>query len=88
MLRKNNIMNIWNVYFDNVKFVLIFLVVFGYMIFLYWIDSSGMLFIYYFIFIFYMFVFILLVGYFLKNFYKKGYYKKIFIKVVFFYLVF
>lgn len=65
-----------NAYFDNAKFVLIFLVVFGHMISPYRTDSEGMLSIYHFIFIFHMPVFILLAGYFSKNFHKKGYYKK------------
>lgn len=81
-------MNTRNAYFDNAKFVLIFLVVFGHMISPYRTDSSGMLSIYHFIFIFHMPVFILLAGYFSKNFHKKGYYKKIFTKVALPYLAF
>lgn len=77
-----------NAYFDNAKFVLIFLVVFGHMISPYRTDSEGMLSIYHFIFIFHMPVFILLAGYFSKNFHKKGYYKKIFTKVAIPYLAF
>ncbi|TYR81196.1 acyltransferase family protein [Priestia megaterium] len=81
-------MNTRNAYFDNAKFVLIFLVVFGHMISPYRTDSDGMLSIYHFIFIFHMPVFILLAGYFSKNFHKKGYYKKIFTKVALPYLAF
>ncbi|MBM7703177.1 acyltransferase family protein [Metabacillus iocasae] len=77
-----------NAYFDNAKFILIFLVVFGHMISPYRTDSDGMLSIYHFIFIFHMPVFILLAGYFSKNFHKKGYYKKIFTKVALPYLAF
>lgn len=75
-------------YFDNAKFILIFLVVFGHTISPYRTDSDGVLSIYHFIFIFHMPVFILLAGYFSKNFKKKGYYKKIFTKVVVPYLIF
>ncbi len=64
-------MNTRNAYFDNAKFVLIFLVVFGHMISPYRTDSSGMLSIYHFIFIFHMPVFILLAGYFSKKIFHK-----------------
>ena len=80
-------MNTRNAYFDNAKFVLIFLVVFGHMISPYRTDSSGMLSIYHFIFIFHMPVFILLAGYFSKNFHKRIL-QKIFTKVALPYLAF
>ncbi|RAS74271.1 acyltransferase family protein [Priestia endophytica] len=75
-------------YFDNAKFVLIFLVVFGHTISPYRTETSELLSVYHFIFIFHMPVFILLAGYFSKNFHKKGYYKKTFTKVLLPYLIF
>jgi fucose 4-O-acetylase-like acetyltransferase len=81
-------MNTRNAYFDNAKFILIFLVVFGHTISPYRTSNDQVLSLYHFIFIFHMPVFILLSGYFSKNFRKKGYYKKIVTKVLVPYLIF
>ncbi|MFC3885216.1 acyltransferase family protein [Bacillus songklensis] len=81
-------MNKRNAYFDNAKFILIFLVVFGHTISPYRTSNDQVLSLYHFIFIFHMPVFILLSGYFSKNFRKKGYYKKIVTKVLVPYLIF
>jgi fucose 4-O-acetylase-like acetyltransferase len=81
-------MNIRNAYFDNAKFILIFLVVFGHTISPYRTSNDQVLSLYHFIFIFHMPVFILLSGYFSKNYQKKGYYKKIVTKVLIPYLIF
>lgn len=82
------IMNTRNAYFDNAKFILIFLVVFGHTISPYRTSNDQVLSLYHFIFIFHMPVFILLAGYFSKNFRKKGYYKKTLTKVLVPYLIF
>lgn len=64
-------------YFDNAKFILIFLVVAGHVISPYRHDEQWLLTLYQFIYTFHMPAFILLAGYFSSNFDKKGYYVKI-----------
>lgn len=75
-------------YFDNAKFMLIFLVVLGHSIRPFvesneWINS-----LYVGIYFFHMPAFILVSGYFSKNFRKAGHYKKLIIKLLLPYLVF
>lgn len=75
-------------YFDNAKFLLIALVVFGHFISPHKEDSTILYTIYNFIYTFHMPAFILIAGYFSKNFHKKGYLKKIFQKVLVPYFIF
>lgn len=63
-------------YFDNAKFLLIFLVVFGHIIRSYIHDNDALLHIYKFIYTFHMPAFILISGYFAKGFNRPGYVKK------------
>ncbi|MBE6184743.1 acyltransferase family protein [Heyndrickxia ginsengihumi] len=77
-----------NLYFDNAKFVLIFLVVFGHLISPYK-NNDGVLFtLYTVIFLFHMPAFILISGYFSKGFQKKGYIIKAIKKILVPYLIF
>ncbi|WP_223700490.1 acyltransferase family protein [Sutcliffiella deserti] len=80
-------MNIRDSFFDNAKFILIFLVVFGHIISPYRTDHEWLVSIYHFIFIFHMPAFILLAGHFSTNFNKKGYYVKIFTRLLVPYII-
>ena len=75
-------------YFDNAKFLLIFLVVFGHIIRSYINDNDVLLHIYKFIYTFHMPAFILISGYFAKGFNRPGYMKKIALKLIVPYLIF
>ncbi|WML40113.1 acyltransferase family protein [Neobacillus sp. OS1-2] len=75
-------------FFDNAKFILIFLVVFGHLISPLK-EQDGILFtLYSVIFLFHMPAFILISGYFAKGYKKKGYLKKSVKKVLIPYLIF
>ncbi|TCP30202.1 fucose 4-O-acetylase-like acetyltransferase [Scopulibacillus darangshiensis] len=75
-------------YFDNAKFILILLVVFGHSISPLK-DGNGVLFsLYKFIYLFHMPAFILIAGYFTKGFDKPGYVKKVFKKTLIPYFIF
>ncbi|WP_102028583.1 acyltransferase family protein [Salirhabdus sp. Marseille-P4669] len=75
-------------YFDNAKFILIFLVVFGHSISPYISDSHLLNTIYKSVYTFHMPAFILISGYFAKGFKKKGYLKKLAKKLLIPYLIF
>lgn len=77
-----------NNYFDNAKFILILLVVFGHSITSLKSDHHLVSSLYTFIFIFHMPAFILISGYFSKHFNKPGYAKKLFKKTIIPYLIF
>lgn len=79
---------LWDSYFDNVKFLLIFFVVFGYIFCFFINDNNFMFYFYKFIYIFYMFVFIFVFGYFVKGFKCVGYVKKLVVKLIILYLIF
>jgi fucose 4-O-acetylase-like acetyltransferase len=75
-------------FFDNAKFILIFLVVFGHVISPLK-DQNDILFtLYTAIFLFHMPAFILISGYFAKGYKKKGYYKKSVKKILIPYVIF
>lgn len=74
-------------FFDNAKFILIFLVVFGHIISPYRTNDEWLVSIYHFIFIFHMPAFILLAGHFSTNFHKRGYYTKIVTRLLIPYLI-
>lgn len=75
-------------YFDNAKFILIFLVVFGHLIQSY-INSDQIIFtLYKLIYTFHMPAFILISGYFAKGYYEKGYIRKITLKLILPYIFF
>ncbi len=75
-------------YFDNAKFILIFLVVFGHLIQSY-IKSDTIIYnIYILIYTFHMPAFILVSGYFAKGIYEKGYIGKITKKLILPYIIF
>ncbi|WP_096154860.1 MULTISPECIES: acyltransferase family protein [Bacillus] len=76
-----------NAFFDNAKFILIFLVVLGHVISPYRGNEEWLGAIYHFIYIFHMPAFILLAGYFSQNFQKKKYYTKIVTQLLFPYLI-
>lgn len=63
-------------YFDNAKFILIFLVVFGHLMQPFVADYDSVHILYIFIYTFHMPAFILISGYFAKGFRKSGYLKK------------
>lgn len=75
-------------YFDNAKFILIFLVVFGHVISPLKSNDDFLFTLYSFIFLFHMPAFILISGYFSKGFKKKGYLLKVAKKVLLPYLIF
>ncbi|MBW8348742.1 acyltransferase family protein [Bacillus sp. IITD106] len=75
-------------YFDNAKFILIFLVVFGHLIQSYIDSNSFFSTLYKLLYTFHMPAFILISGFFAKGFYEKGYIKKITIKLIIPYLIF
>ncbi|MEH7249449.1 acyltransferase family protein [Neobacillus niacini] len=75
-------------YFDNAKFILIFLVVFGHMISPYKDQDKILFTLYSVIFLFHMPAFILISGYFAKGFRKKGYLLKTVQKILIPYFIF
>ncbi len=75
-------------YFDNAKFILIFLVVFGHIIRSYIESDPFILSLYKTIYTFHMPGFILVAGFFAKGFYKKGYIQKLAKKLILPYIVF
>ncbi|MGX1902173.1 acyltransferase family protein [Thermolongibacillus altinsuensis] len=75
-------------YFDNAKFFLIILVVFGHFLRPYISENSFLHSLYNWIFFFHMPAFILISGYFAKNFHQKGYLKKVAKKILIPYLIF
>ncbi|MFC7370132.1 acyltransferase family protein [Fictibacillus iocasae] len=75
-------------YFDNAKFILIFLVVFGHFISPIKNQNEWLYTIYNFIYTFHMPAFILIAGFFTKSVNKEGYLPKIFRKVLVPYIVF
>ncbi|KKI93934.1 acyltransferase [Bacillus sp. SA1-12] len=75
-------------YFDNAKFFLIILVVFGHIIRSFIDDSQMLMNVYKFVYTFHMPAFILISGYFAKGFRKKGYIEKITKKLILPYLIF
>jgi fucose 4-O-acetylase-like acetyltransferase len=81
-------MNTRDAYYDNARFLLIFLVVFGHFIQSYIQDNQLVLTLYHTIYLFHMPAFILISGYFAKGFQKKGYLVNIAKKLILPYLVF
>ena len=81
-------MNKREYYFDNAKFILIFLVVFGHFLRSFIADSEAINTLYKVIYTFHMPAFILISGYFAKGFNKKGYVSKITRKLILPYLIF
>lgn len=75
-------------YFDNAKFLLIFLVVFGHFLQSYIGSNIFISYLYNFIYTFHMPAFILVSGYFAKGIYKKGYLAKITKKLILPYALF
>jgi len=75
-------------FFDNARFFLILLVVFGHLISPIKGDSALLTGLYKFIYFFHMPAFILISGYFSKGFDKPGYLKKVFMKTVIPYAIF
>ncbi|WNS76954.1 acyltransferase family protein [Bacillus sp. DTU_2020_1000418_1_SI_GHA_SEK_038] len=75
-------------YFDNAKFILISLVVFGHFLQSFIEDSEGIYTLYKVIYTFHMPAFILISGYFAKGFNKKGYVSKITRKLILPYIIF
>lgn len=75
-------------YFDNAKFILIILVVFGHVIRSFIDDNEFMMNVYKFVYTFHMPAFILISGFFAKGYNKKGYVQKIFKKLIIPYLIF
>ncbi|MCF6136284.1 acyltransferase family protein [Pseudalkalibacillus berkeleyi] len=75
-------------YFDNAKFILIFLVVFGHFISPHKSNSDVLYTVYNFIYTFHMPAFILIAGFFSKSIFKEGYLKNIFKKILIPYFIF
>lgn len=79
-------------YFDNAKFILIFLVVFGHLLQTFVAEYASVRVLYIFIYTFHMPAFILISGYFAKGFKKPGYLmrtmKKLILPYVFFQLIY
>ncbi len=79
-------------YFDNAKFILIFLVVFGHLLQTFVAEYASVRVLYIFIYTFHMPAFILISGYFAKGFKKPGYFmktmKKLILPYVFFQLIY
>ncbi|MBP2239908.1 fucose 4-O-acetylase-like acetyltransferase [Cytobacillus eiseniae] len=75
-------------YFDNAKFILIFLVVFGHFLRSYITESETIFTLYKVIYTFHMPAFILVSGYFAKGYHKKGYLPKIAKKLILPYIIF
>ena len=77
-----------SLYFDNAKFILIFLVVFGHVISPLKENNDVLFSLYSFIFLFHMPAFIFISGYFSKGYNKKGYFMKVAKKILLPYLIF
>jgi fucose 4-O-acetylase-like acetyltransferase len=77
-----------SMYFDNLKFILIFLVVFGHMISPYKEQDKILFTLYSVIYLFHMPAFILISGYFAKGYKKKGYLRKTIQKILIPYFIF
>ncbi|WP_257349285.1 acyltransferase family protein [Pseudalkalibacillus decolorationis] len=75
-------------YFDNAKFILIFLVVFGHFISPHKSNSELLYTVYNFVYTFHMPAFIMIAGFFSKGIFKEGYLKKIFKKILIPYFIF
>jgi fucose 4-O-acetylase-like acetyltransferase len=75
-------------YFDNAKFILIFLVVFGHLLRAFIEDNEVFFALYKAIYTFHMPAFILVSGFFAKGFNEKGYIKKIAKKLILPYIIF
>lgn len=75
-------------YFDNAKFILIFLVVFGHVISPFKKQDDIIFTLYTVIFLFHMPAFILISGYFAKGYKKEGYFKKTVQKILLPYFIF
>ncbi len=75
-------------YFDNAKFILIFLVVFGHLLQTFVAEYASVRILYIYIYTFHMPAFILISGYFAKGFRKKGYLMKTIKKLILPYLIF
>ncbi|MBM7663065.1 fucose 4-O-acetylase-like acetyltransferase [Bacillus mesophilus] len=75
-------------YYDNAKFLLIFLVVFGHLIQSYIEESKVILTLYHTIYVFHMPAFILISGFFAKGFKQTGYLQKVAKKLIIPYLIF
>lgn len=81
-------MKVRDSYFDNAKFLLIILVVFGHLIRSYIEDNELMMQVYKLIYTFHMPAFILISGYFAKGFQKPGYLKNLVKKLILPYFIF
>ncbi|KAA0546884.1 acyltransferase family protein [Bacillus sp. BGMRC 2118] len=81
-------MNKRDAYYDNAKFLLVFLVVFGHFIQSYIHDNKLVLTLYNTIYLFHMPAFILISGYFAKGFKKEGYLRNVAKKLIVPYLLF
>ncbi|OIK14488.1 acyltransferase family protein [Bacillus sp. MUM 13] len=77
-----------NYFFDNAKFILMAIVVFGHLLKSYIHESEEIYALYKTIYTFHMPAFILVSGFFAKGFYKKGYLSKITKKLILPYLIF
>lgn len=77
-----------SLYFDNAKFILIFLVVFGHVISPLKYNNNILFTLYSVVFLFHMPAFILISGYFSKGFHKKGYFLKTVKKILLPYIIF
>jgi fucose 4-O-acetylase-like acetyltransferase len=77
-----------SLYFDNAKFMLIFLVVFGHVISPLKEQDNLLNTLYTFIFLFHMPAFIMISGFFAKGYQKKGYFKKAIKKILIPYVIF
>ncbi|EAD8587403.1 acyltransferase family protein, partial [Listeria monocytogenes] len=75
-------------YFDNAKFILIFLVVFGHFLQTFIADYAGVRVLYIYIYTFHMPAFVLISGFFAKSFGKPGYLKKTMKKLILPYVFF
>ncbi|HBM4073444.1 TPA: acyltransferase family protein [Listeria innocua] len=75
-------------YFDNAKFILIFLVVFGHFLQTFIAEYAGVRVLYIYIYTFHMPAFILISGFFAKSFGKPGYLKKTMKKLILPYVFF
>src|SRR3954467_6618617 len=82
------IVKVRTAYYDNAKFLLVFLVVLGHFIQSYIHDNKIIFTLYTAIFLFHMPAFILISGYFAKGYKKKGYFKKSVKKILIPYFIF
>lgn len=87
-MERVKILKVRDAYYDNAKFLLIFLVVLGHFIQSYIHDNKFIFTLYTTIYLFHMPAFILISGYFAKGFRRKGYLKNITKKLIGPYLVF